>query len=169
MLATLMAVDIIPQDSGGSPGGGDTGTVIATPARTVVLAVVQASSMVADGIPLGASTWSQQFDPSDHAPFAIDFTALLDTGEKIVEMEAITMSAAGALLGISVDDTTGYSPIIDTGGKKVQLWFVVDSGHWSDTSFAGAGVQVPVSVRIATDGTPAKRFERTCVLIVRQL
>jgi len=168
MLATLLAFDIIPQ-GGDMPGGGDTGTVIATPARTAVLAIAQPATSVASGVPLGATVWSQPFDPADHVPFAIDFAALLDEGEAIVEIEAITMSAAGAALGVAVDDAAPYGPIIDTAGKKVQLWFVVDDAHWSETAFSASGVQIPVAVRVATAGTPPKRFERTCVLMVRQL
>lgn len=154
-----------------APGDGTTekGAVIATPDRTAIMAVIQTTASRVAGAPLGATTWSQPYDPGDHAPYAIDFGDLLDEGENIASIEAIKVSAAAALLGISVDQAAGYRPIIDVAGQKIQLWFLIDQAFWESASFAASGVLLPVSVRIATTSTPPKRYERTAVLTVRQL
>lgn len=168
MLTYYLALGLI-----GAGGGGpitDTGDVVASNERTAVVLVVQAGTSVANGIPLGAVAWRQQFDPGDHAPYAVDFTALLEQDEKIAEIDAIVMNATAALLGVGVDSVAPFGPIIDaTDGKKMQLWFVVDEVSWASTSFNVSGVLLPVTVRIVTDSTPPKRYERTGVLTVRQL
>lgn len=168
MLAQLIALGVFTSTPGGG-GTGDTGVVIATSERTAVLTAVQDSAARSSGIALGAGVWRQQYDPADHTPYALDFSALLDGGENIVEIEAITMNATAALLGVGIDAATGYAPIIDEGGKKVQVWFAIDEASWSLASFDAGGVQLPVTIRVATDAIPPKRYERTGVLPVRQL
>lgn len=170
MLLHLIALGILGASSGS--GGGpitDTGPVIASAARTIILSPVQAVNSVAAGIPLGAGVWLQNYDPADHAPYAFDFSQLLDDAEKIGQIDEIVMSASAALLGVSVDDTVGASPIIDvTNGDKVQLWFVVDPASWDAVWFELGGALIPVTVRVATNTSPPKRYERTGVLTVRQ-
>lgn len=166
MLAHLIAAGLFTAGAGGIS---DTGTVIATAERTVTLATVAEAVSFSSDLPMGALAWRQQFDPADHLPFAVNFTALLGSTEKIALIEEIALNATAALLGVSVDASAGYSPIIDTGGKKVQLWFVTSTPNWSNVAFGAGGVLLPVSVRVLTDSTPAKRIERTAILTVRQL
>lgn len=159
---------------GASSGGGgspitDTGVVIASPARTIILSPIQPVNSVGAGIPLGAGVWLQNFDPADHAPYAFDFAQLLDAGEKIGQIDEIIMSAAAALLGVTVDSTVGSSPIIDaTNGDKIQLWFEVDTVAWDAVWFELGGSLIPLTVRVTTNASPPKRYERTGVLTVRQ-
>jgi hypothetical protein len=170
MLLQLIAFGVIPMgdDEPGEPGT-DTGAIIATEARTAVLAVLQATNATAVGVPLGATAWQQPLDPADHLPYAIDFTALLGGSEKIAAINEIAMPAAAAMLGVGIDNSEGHSPLIGTDGKKVQVWFAVEPGFWQETAFTSAGVRLPVTFRVTTDSTPPKRIERTAVLTVRQL
>lgn len=166
MIAQLIAIGVF----GASPGSViEVGTVIATPERTVIFDTVQSTASVGLLVPLGAPRWQQPFDPADHAPYAGDFVKLLGASEKIATVEMIALSSSAAALGIIIDQTEGYMPIIDTAGKKVQLWFTVDPELWGSAAFNAAGVQMPVSMRILTNSAPPKRFERTAVLTVRQL
>lgn len=171
MLTYFLALGIIA--SGGGGGGGPitaTGPVIATPARTAVIALLQPSNTSAVGIALGAAIWAQPYDPADHLPYAVDFGVHLGVGEKIAQIVEIEMNATAALLGVEVDVASGYSPIIDSAaGKKIQVWFTVIESAWNDAAFDVDGVQLPVIVRILTDSVPPKRLERTSVLTVRQL
>jgi hypothetical protein len=167
MLTHLLVLGLLAGPTSGS--GTDTGAVIATPDRTASMAVIQSAASRPSNIPLGAVTWSQPYDPGDHAPYAINFTDLLDEGETIASIDAIKVPSSAVLLGISVDTAAGYGPIIDIAGKKIQLWFLVDQTAWESASFTGAGVQLPITVRVNTGSTPPKRYERTAVLTVRQL
>lgn len=166
MIAQLIVLGILGAASGSVI---EVGTVIATPERTVIFDTVQSTTSVGQSVPLGAPRWQQPYDPADHSPYAGDFTKLLSGGETIATVEGIALSSSAAALGISVDETAGYAPIIDTGGKKVQLWFAVDDERWASSAFNAAGVLMPVSIRIRTNSVPPKRYERTAVLTVRQL
>lgn len=165
MLASYIALGLFSSVSA-APG---TGEVTAAAERTVVLLAVQANSPAITGLPTGAVAWQQPYDPGDHAPYAIDFGALLEVGEQIAAIEEITMNATAALLGVGVDAETDYAPIIDTDGEKIQMWFVVDEASWAESSFNAGGVKLPVTARVLTDSTPPKRYERTGVLTMRQL
>lgn len=167
MLTHLLTLGIVAAASG---GGTETGQIIATPARTVKVDVNQSGGVSAIGIPYGAPIWGQPFDPADHAPFAIDFSALLPGDEEIAAIDEIAMSAAASMLGVSVDLTPGYAPIVDAAaGKKIQFWPVVNMTYWNSLSFSAGGVMLPISFRILTNSTLPKRFERSAVLMVRQL
>ena len=145
-----------------------TGEVIATTERTVTIAKTPNATSRASTLPLGSYPWTAHLDPSDRAPFAIDFTGLLDTGETIAEIVRLTVSATGASVGVEIDDSTDRIPIIDTDGKKIQMWFLVDEAFQANAAFAAAGVQVGIAALIRTNGDPYKDFERTAVLTVRQ-
>lgn len=172
MLTFFLALGIFSASSGGGGGDGpytETGAVIASVERTVVLAAVQDTASRGAGVPYGAGSWRQQFDPADHAPYAIDFTDLLDEGEGIAQIDLVAMNATAALLGVQIDTASGYGPLIEvTVGKQLQIWFVVDTESWELSSFDAGGVQLPVTARIATNATPPKRYERTAILTVRQ-
>lgn len=166
MLAQLVALGIMGVASGG--GGSGVGDVIASPDRTATAVVLQSTANVGALIPLGAQQWRQPFDPADHAPYAFDFGPLLDEGEMIAGIEQIALNATAALLGLTVDAEAAYAPIVDTAGKKLQVWFIVDEAYWAAASFNAGGVQLPVTFRVVTTATPPKRYERTAVLAVRQ-
>ena len=167
MLLHLLATGLF--SASGFDGTTEVGAVIATADRSAVLTVVQAASLTAALSPLGAAPWPQQYDPGDHAPYAIDWTALLAEDEKIAEIEAIKVTSAATLLGIGIDLALSYAPIIDQAGKKTQVWFLVDQVYWEAAAFAARGVQLPITLRVRTDANPPKRYERTAVLTVRQL
>jgi hypothetical protein len=114
------------------------------------------------------AAWSATFDPSDRAPYAIDWTRILRDAETIVEIDKITMSAQGAALGVQVDQGSGRDPIISNDGKLTQFWFVVASSFQGDPAFSGSGVAVSLSVLIKSNAAPFEQFERTVTLTVRQ-
>jgi len=170
MLTHLIALAIL---TGGEPVTDgpftQTGEVAASKERTVTMSPVQPSDQKSVAIPLGASPWLQQYDPADHTPYVFDFSGLLGNSEKIVSIEAVNVNATAALLGIGVEVDPLYAPLIDTAGKKCQIWFAVIPASWDLPSFDAAGVMLPITMRVATDSTPPKRYERTAVLTVRQL
>ena len=88
--------------------------------------------------------------------------------ETIAEIVRLTVSATGAAVGVEIDDGGERLPIIDTEGKKIQMWFLVDDGFQANAAFAGAGVAVGIAALIRTDAEPYKEFERTAILTVRQ-
>ena len=138
------------------------------PERLAIAAVVQSLASLGSGIPFGAAEWPQPFDPADHLPFGFSFEQLLDEGETIVDVERIALSSAGAALGLIVDKSSDFAPIIDAAaGRAVQLWFSVDPDMQNGAPFDAAGARVPVTFRVLT--SKAHRFERSAVLTVRQL
>ena len=119
------------------------------------------------GLPYGAPTWAQPFDPSEHAPFACDFSPLFDASEKIASIAAISLSASAAALGIAIDQASGYVPIIDSAnGTKLQIWLKTAGAL---AAFAGLGVNIGVSFRIITTAAQPRTWERSGILVVRQL
>jgi hypothetical protein len=137
----------------------ETGPIIATSERTVTIAKVSSAPYA----------WASTFDPADRAPYAIDWSQMLDQGEKIDEILMLTMSASGASVGVEFDSTEGREPIIGTDGKTIQFWFLCNPAFQRNVIFTGAGVQVSLSALIRTDADPYKEFERTAVLTVKQL
>lgn len=147
-----------------------TGNMTVTTERTIIVNRVQPNTNVGDGIPLGAPMWKQQFDPGDHAPFAIDFSPLLLVGERIAAIEAITMAAQATTIGLSIDNQGPFVPIIDQeNGMKIQVWFVVNSASKLLSRYDASGVNILVTFRIRTDAAIPVTWERSGVLNVRQM
>lgn len=145
------------------------GNVVAVQECTVAASRRQPEQSVGTSLPYGAYVWDQPFDPGDHVPYALDFGPLLDEGEKLAAIVTIRMSAAAAALGVAIDQSSGYAPVIDDeGGGKVQVWPLVASETQEAVQFDATGTRLPVTIRVLTDASPPKRFERTAVLIMRQ-
>ena len=163
MIAQLIALGVF---SAAAPP--TSGVVNVPDERTALVARVQASAAIAAGIPLGAVEWEQPYDPADHARYAFSWATLLEPEEQVAEILAIRVSSAAAALGIMVDQSLGHSPLIDSvEGRKVQLWFVVAEAMQEAATFLGAGVKIPITMKILT--TLGQTYERTNVLTVRQL
>ena len=153
----------------GEDAPADTAAFSTVVERTAVFPKVQLGTLVSDVIPRGSTIWKQVYDPADHVPFFADFSSILDTNEKIADIERIRLTASATALGLSVDLTPLYRPVIDAAtGQKIRLWFTTDEATQEEAAFDKDGVQVGVTVRILTDSNPPKRFERTSVLTVRQ-
>lgn len=164
-LPLAIAAGIIPAELESSQGN-----VTVPDERNGLVARIQANAGSTPGIPLGAVEWQQPYDPADHAPYAFDFSPLLDEGDRVAEILSVRLSSSAAALGIQIDQADGYQPLIDqAAGLKAQLWFVVADGQQEAASFLGAGVKIPVTMRVRTTLAPIKKFERTMVLTVRQL
>lgn len=146
----------------------ETGEIVASSERTLAVQPVPAGSVSTLTLPLNSENWSAPFDPSDRAPFAINWSALLAEGEKIAQIDKITMSAQGVSLGVKIDTDAGRTPIISTDRTKTQFWFRCDTAFQSNAAFSGSGVQIGIAALIRTDANPYKQFERTGVLTVRQ-
>lgn len=161
MLAFLLAIGVIgPEIDAG------TGPIIAVADRTVTMVVVGSNSPSAAQLPLGAYRWPSPFDPSDRAPYAMKWNAMLAADETVADIVQLTMSAAGAALGLEIDGTPGRAPIIATDGKAIQLWFRCTDPE--NPAFAGEGVSIGIAALIRTSADPFKQYERTAVLTVRQ-
>jgi len=107
-------------------------------------------------------------EPADRAPYAFDWSKIIGLDEKISEITRVTMSAAGAAVGVAIDNSTGRRPIISDNGKAIQLWFLCLDAFQDNPVFSGNGVNITVTCRVRTDADPYKQFERTAVLILRQ-
>jgi hypothetical protein len=145
-----------------------TGAIVAVSDRTISVSPIPSGASASSTLPQSAPVWAAPFDPADRAPYAIDWTKLLAAGETIIQIDRIAMSAEGASLGVQVDTAVARTPLISSDGKKTQVWFVCAPGFQTNAAFAGAGVQVGLSVLIRTSADPYKQYERTGVLIVRQ-
>lgn len=145
-----------------------TGTVTAGADQTAVLAAQTASGGTTSGLPIDAPVVKKPFDPSDRAPYAIDFTVHLADDETIAELRRITMSASGAAVGVQIDTDPVRPPLIDTGGKKAEAWLIVDDAFQANAAFSGAGIQVGISFLIRTSADPYREYERTIIVVVRQ-
>jgi len=165
MLAHLIALGVLTVPT--QPPA-DVGSVIAGTQRTVSPLQVPSSAAVGDNVPLGAYRWPAPMEPADRAPYAFDWSKILGTDEKIAEITRVTMSAAGAAVGVEIDSSTGRRPIISENGKAIQLWFLCLDAFQDNPVFGGNGVNITVTCRVRTDASPYKQFERTAVLTVRQ-
>jgi len=146
------------------------GEIVASADCTVTAVTRQAEVAIAAGIPQGAPTWPQPYDPGDHVPYAFDFAPLMAEDERIASIAAIRLGSQAAALGIAVDQAAGYAPTIDVdGGRKVQVWLLVSAPYQGDGQFDAGGVRMVVTFQVVTDALPPKRFERSAVLVVRQL
>lgn len=147
-----------------------TGAITATSERTIKPTPVPSGTGANDAtVPTSAYRWTAIFDPSDRTPFAIDWSGLLLSDEKVSAIQKITMSAAGAAVGIEIDTSTGRTPIIGTDGKMTQFWFLCAVGFQNNAAFQNGGAQIGLSVLVRTDSDPFKEYERTGVLQVEQL
>jgi hypothetical protein len=162
--------DVQGSGTGGTsePGITDTGEIIATAQRTVFFQPIPGGAGAGASLPLNAPNWTAPFDPADRTPFAMDWSQLLDDGETILQIDQITMSAEGALLGVQVDNSAGRSPIISVDHTRTQIWFLCDEAFQANAAFAGAGAQIGLSMLVRTSATPFKLYERTAILTVRQ-
>ncbi len=162
MLLHLIAFGFLAVET---PAG--TGT-ITVPAGQLAVIKPGVVPVVASPIPTDAASFPRPFDPADRRLYAMDWTQHLETGEKIIEILALTMLAPGVSAGVMIDSGGGRNPIIGTDGKRIQLWFRVSPGNQFDPVFNGAGLQVGVAVLVRTDSSPSQEYERTVVLTVRQ-
>lgn len=165
MLVDLVAFGMIAV-SGSSVDPG-TGTVV-VPEGAMVLIDDTAAGNSVGGLPIGAFPWARPFDPSDRAPYAFDWSRLLDDGETIAEIVSMTISALGASLGVMVDTDPDRVPVIDGDHKRVGLWFIVAPDSQADPAFSAAGTKVGLSMLIRTTASPYREYERTAILTVRQ-
>lgn len=165
MLVTLLAVGVLDA----APLTAGTGPLIAPAEAIVAIPRLAAQAPVGTGIPLGAPIWPLSLDPSDTGPYAWDFSALFGDGVNIASVERLTISAAGAAVGVQIVTGAPSGPIITDDGHHVQVWFLVDAGDAAAAAFIGAGLQVAVAALVKTDQTPPREYERTAVLTVRQL
>lgn len=164
MLALAIAAGIIPFDV-----PAESGEVSAPRERTAAAVRAQASTVIGNAIPQGAAIWTQPFDPADHAKYVMDWDVFLPEGVKIAEILSIRMSAAAAALGVGVDQTAPFSPIIDsTAGRKVRVFIGVLPENQEAPQFDASGTRLPVSCKIRTNEELPEEFERTWVLTVRQ-
>jgi len=164
MLAHLLAFGVFAAEVVLPPGHGE---AIAGAEHTTAPLKAPGGSGSAS-IPLGATFWASPMDPADRKPYAIDWSKVLEADEQVDELVHVTMSEDGAMVGVQIDTSEDRTPIIDAGGKKVQVWFLCLPEFQDDPAFSGAGVNIAVTCQIRTDAEPYRQIERTSVLTVRQ-
>jgi hypothetical protein len=165
MLLHLVAFGLIA--SNGTVVDARTGDVSTSAGQTAAVHANSAGGSSGSDIPTPAIGWTQPLDPADRAFYAFDWSAWLGT-EKVASIERITMSALGASLGVQVDSDPDRTPIIDTLGRKIGLWFKVYDASQADPAFAAAGAKVGIAMLVKTDASPPKYYERTAILTVQQ-
>lgn len=165
MLITLIAAGVI-QTSGVEVTPG-TGLITAPASRTAVIKRT-AGGAAATGLPLNAAPWPLPFDPSDHLPYAMDFSTLLGTA-KIASIDRLTVWELGASHGLQIDSDPDFPVLIDSAaGQKIEFWLKIDDSFAVDAVFSGAGAKMGISALITTDDSPHERFEGTAVLTGQQ-
>lgn len=148
----------------------DRGPITAAAVDTVTFPALAGTTSPGNQLPVGAAEAARPRDPSDRAPLALDFSALLGDGVEIDEIVSLTMSAAGNAAGITIDEATPRLPIIEEdGGQRIQIWLGVAEGSRNDTAFLGAGLKVGVAALIRTNEDAYREYERTGVATFRQL
>jgi hypothetical protein len=168
MLITLIAAGVIATSgSVVAPGTGVVDYPAGQMAASVPIAAVPGTS---SGIPPTAFAWPKPFDPSNRRPYGMDWTAELGD-QKIASIEALTMSALGASLGVQIEDGSDNikrAPIIDVDGKKIGIWFKVADAFKTNAAFNYPGTKIGVAALIKTDSDPFELIELTWVLTLVQ-
>lgn len=148
----------------------ETGTIIAAAEDTVLVPKLAALTSISNDLPLGALEHQRPLDPSSRRPFAVDLSAFLPADQEIGDIVRITMSAAGAAVGVIVESASPRQPIVDeSGGRKLQYWLSVVNGSQGNAAFSGAGLKVGIAFLIRTNGTIPQDDEHTVVHTVRHL
>lgn len=91
-------------------------------------------------------------DPDEVLDYTWDFTLLLETAESIASIDATTVSPT-TTTPLVVD-----SSAVTGSGKKVTLWL---SGGEKCNQYA-------VAVKVTTDATTPRTFERSCIIPVEE-
>lgn len=115
--------------------------------------------------------WPMSMDPSDVVDFIMSLTgtpALLDVdnGEEIASYD-LNLSAEAASVGLLIG-SGAYAPALVADNTAVKLWLSVDPAKRSDCVFSHGGVEVGVIGTFVTNSSPARTFERTWMVRVRQ-
>lgn len=118
-------------------------------------------------IPADATYWTPTMDPGDVVDYTIDLSAqdtLLGAGENVASFTATVLSE-----GIAVGFELGSGAYAPTNvGNVITLWFQVNPANQADAAFTD-GVAVPIELEFDTDSTPARTYQRTFVVNVKQL
>ncbi len=123
-------------------------------------------------LPSDPIRWEYQMDPSDRVDFDMQFgegaDALLDVGGgEAIASYTLTVEAEGVALGLTIG-SGAFAPSLVDSNRTVKLWLEVDSGFQGDAAFSGAGTELGIRIRITTNSTPARVYERTYAVTVKQ-
>lgn len=122
-------------------------------------------------LPSSPIEWEGSMDSADVVDFEMTLagtTPLLDTanGEEIASY-TLTVMAEGVALGLQIG-SGAYAPAPIEGNTGVRLWLSVDSGSQSDSAFSGSGTALGVVGKFVTNSSPARTYERTWAVTVKQ-
>lgn len=122
-------------------------------------------------LPSSPIEWEYEPDPSDVADYVMTLAGddpLLDTANsEEIASYTLTVGAEGVALGLEIG-SGAYAPALIEGNTGVRLWLNVDSGSQSDSAYSGAGTQLGVTGNFVTNSSPARTFERTWAVTVKQ-
>lgn len=151
--------------------GGTSGAFPGIPnERIITPAIVPAAATT--GLASGYATpWKAPLGVGSHLDYVIDFSTLLGS-DTIAAIEQLTENAAAGLLGVTIDDTSGYPPIVDSNGSQRVRLFLGCTPPDGSTGLNGPGIYAGITCRIRTDGSngqPVRRYEVTGAVPVRAL
>jgi hypothetical protein len=111
-------------------------------------------------------------DPSDRVDFEMQFgelpEPLLDTASsEVIASYTLTVEPEGVALGLMIGTGDFASSLIDSS-KTIRLWLEIASGFQIDPAFSGEGTELGIRVRLTTSSTPARIYERTYAVTVKQ-
>lgn len=170
MLASLIAFGVISEASAAPSDFTPitaTGAIVSFPEQKAFATKGEASTVALVGSPENSAIWTIPLDPSDRAPYVMDWTPFLLGTARIASVQRITVSAAGVAAGLTIE-TGERAPIIGTDGKAVRLRLRVADDMQNSVIFTGEGVQVAIAALIRTNAAIFDEYERTWILTVKQ-
>lgn len=119
--------------------------------------------------------WKQALDPSEILDYVMELGVEengrrplldVDNGEEIASYD-LNLTADAASVGLLIG-TGAYAHALVADNTAVKLWLSVDPAKRSDCVFSHGGVEVGVIGTFVTNSSPARTFERTWMVRVRQ-
>ena len=115
--------------------------------------------------PAAAVAHQAVMDPSDRVDYITRFGSLLEEGELISSVQ-LALYPEAAALGFTILEGTGFGPSI-INDDSVLIWVEVADGMRDAPQFTG-GARMPIEFTIVTNASPARRFQRTMLILVTQ-
>lgn len=115
----------------------------------------------------GIRVFDEILDPEDIRDYKLDFTALLDTTEKIAAME-LDLSAEATDLGLELI-MGSRAPDISDDGKSITFWLrLLAEIEDDEPSFYYAGQVFYGTALIDTDSNPSRTIRRSFGIRIAQ-
>lgn len=117
--------------------------------------------------PTAALRHDAVMDPKDVVEYITPFDGLLEQGEKIDTVTAITLYPEAAALGFEIVATGARAPTV-INDEAIRIWVQVAVDKREDPAYL-ALVEMPIEFTLQTDDDPYRQFNRTITIPVTQL